>query len=286
MKKFVTLLLTLSLCLSAPAFAGAEAATQTVSLTLGAVTVYDFGAVKLHAYNTQDALADACYLVESDEGLVMLETTAFTENLIEWNAYIKRLNKPLAGALLAYHPNGVEHFGDVTVYTTESALASWGEGGSVRGLTDGFIQTFGEGIAASMPESAEIVSYGDTVTLAGLDFVIRNEGDEGFGVEIPAIAGVYLHMMGSDCHNILTSEAHISAFIEELNGLDATLVLTSHYAPEGEEAVQAKIAYLQKTLALSRTCADVESFTAAMNEAFPDYSGANYLEMTTGFLYP
>lgn len=289
MKKFSTMLLALTLCPTMLTTASAERTsaptTNAVKLELGSVTVYDFGRVKLHAYHTQDALADECYLLESDEGLVMLEASAFTDNLIEWSAYIQRLNKPVAGALLAYHPNGLEHFRDVTVYTTESALASWGEGGSVRGLTDGFVQVFGEGIATSMPESAKIIAYGDTVTLAGLDFVIRNEGDEGFGVEIPAINCVYLHMMGSDCHSILTGEGHINAFIEELKGFDYTLVLTSHYAPEGEDAVQVKIAYLEKALALSQACKDGASFTIAMNEAFPEYDGSNYLEMTAGFLY-
>ncbi|MDD3334890.1 MAG: hypothetical protein PHI98_05150 [Eubacteriales bacterium] len=289
MKKLTTLLLAFATGLQLCSFASAESAvpvtTQSVALPLGSVTVYDFGSAKLHAYHTMDALADQCYLVEGKDGLVMIEASAFTANLIEWNGYIQGLGKPVVGALLSYHPNGMENFGNVTVYTTKSALASWGEGGSVRGLTDSFVQGFGEVIATSMPDTAEIVNYGDTVTLAGMDFVIRNEGDEGFGVEIPAINCAYLHMMGSDCHNILTGEAHIKAFIEELKGFRYTLVLTSHYAPEGEDAVQIKIAYLEKTLELARSCSDAESFIAAMNEAFPDYEGSNYLQMTAGFLY-
>lgn len=79
--------------------------------------------------------------------------------------------------------------------------------------------------------------------------------------------------------------ADISAFAEELKGFDYDLVLTSHYVPEGQDAVETKIAYLEKTLELSDTCADAASFIEAMNEAFPDYSGANYLETTAGMLY-
>ena len=102
---------------------------------------------------------------------------------------------------------------------------------------------------------------------------------------IPAINCVYIHMLGSDCHNILTSKEHISAFAEELKGFDYDLVLTSHYVPEGQDAVETKIAYLEKTLELADACADAASFIEAMNEAFPDYSGANYLETTAGMLY-
>ena len=272
MKKMTVLLLSLALLLigtTALADTAPSAATVT-PLTLGSVTTYDFGAIKLHSYSLGDALADECYLVESDEGLVMLETGAFTANLVEWKGYIDSLGKPVAGALLAYHPNGMENFGDVTVYTTENALASWGEGGSIRALTDSFVAGFGDAVAANHPADATLVSFGDTVTLAGVDFIIRDEGDAAFGVEIPAINCVYIHMLGSDCHNILTSKEHINAFIAELEGFTYDLVLTSHYAPEGEDAVATKIAYLRKVLELADSCADADAFTAAMNEAFPE----------------
>ena len=70
-------------------------------------------------------------------------------------------------------------------------------------------------------------------------------------------------MLGSDCHNILTSKEHISAFAEELRGFDYDLVLTSHYVPEGADAVETKIAYLEKALELADACADAASFIGA-----------------------
>ena len=168
MKKFVSRILSLGLALTA-ATAAAEAdmpAETTKALSVGSVTVYDFGDIKLHAYNMGDALADECYLLESDEGLVMLETGAFTDQLNAWKGYIDGLDKPLAGALLAYHPNGIEVFGDIPVYATEKALSNWGKGGSIRGLTDGFVATFGDGVAANLPTKANLIKTGDKVTLA------------------------------------------------------------------------------------------------------------------------
>ena len=284
MKKLIAIILTAMLLTGFCAMAE-TGSPATEQLELGSVTVYDFGEVKLHSYNSGDALGDECYLVESAEGLVMIETGAFTANLTEWKQYIDGLDKPIAGALLAYHPNGIELFGDVTVYATENALANWGGGGSIRALTDGFIESFGDAVAAEHPSEATIVGFGDTVTLAGVDFIIRNEGDDAYGIEIPAINCVYIHMLGSDCHNILTGREYINAFAEELKGFEYQLVLTSHYAPEGQDAVETKIAYLEKTLELAETCADADSFIEAMNAAFPDYSGANYLETTAGLLY-
>lgn len=38
--------------------------------------------------------------------------------------------------------------------------------GSIRALTDGFVAAFGDAVAADHPEKAQIVHFGDNVTLA------------------------------------------------------------------------------------------------------------------------
>ena len=89
-------------------------------------------------------MQDECYLVEGRDGVVILASTAFKNNINEWNDYIKLLNKLVAGKLLSYHPNGWNTYADAPVYATESALASWGKDGSVTALTSQFVKTFGE----------------------------------------------------------------------------------------------------------------------------------------------
>ena len=260
-------------------------------LTLGTVTVYDFGEVKLHAYNTGDALADEFFALESNEGLVLLESAAFKDNVEEFSGYLKSLQKPLAGQLLSYHPNGYTAY-DAPVYATEGAVRSWQKGGGVYALTDKFIQGFGaDKVAPELPETANIVKAGDTLTLAGMTFRILETPDaEGnYGVEIPAINAVYRHMMGSDVHNILPAFAYIDAEIaslEECQRKGYALILTSHYAPEGQDAVAKKLDYLKKVKELARTCKAKDEFVAAAREAFPGYQGDGYLEMTAGFLFP
>ena len=126
-------------------------------------------------------------------------------------------------------------------------------------------------------------------SLAGMDFVILHESDgEGYGIAIPAMNAVYRHMMGSKTHNILTSQAYIEAEIAELKGYQAkgwALVLTSHNAPEGKEAVAEKIAYLEKVLDLAKTSKGREDFISAVKSAFPDYAGEAYLGMSAGALF-
>lgn len=287
MKKFFALLTACLLLLTAAASAEDSTLAPTVTeLDQGAVQVYDFGENRLHAYLSGDALGDVCYAVESPEGIVLIESTAFAAPNAAWKSYVDELGKPVAGKLMAFHPNGSDAYSADAPYATENALTNWGEGGSIRALTDGFAVTFGDAVDAAHPADAQLVSFGDTVRLAGLDFVIRDEGDDAYGIEIPAINCVYIHMLGASTHNILTSLAHIDAFKAELEGFDYDLVLTGHHAPEGRDAVAAKIDYLTQVRALAESCSDAAAFTDAMNAAFPDYDGANYLEMTAGFLFP
>ena len=259
------------------------------SVSLGAVDVQEINGLKFHAFGTEDNMNDYCYIVESPEGLVLIESSAYRDDVNAINAYIKSLEKPLAGALLSYHPNGYKTYGDVKIYATSGALKSWAEGGSVWSLTQSFIQGMGDKVAADLPESAEIVSEGDTVNIAGIDFVILHEADgEDYGIEIPAANAVYRHMMGSKTHNILPALGYIEAEIAELKGYQAKgydVVLTSHNAPEGKEAVAEKIAYLEKVLDLAKTAKDAEDFTEQVKAAFPDYNGEAYLGMSAGALF-
>ncbi|MBR0168411.1 MAG: hypothetical protein IJQ08_07040 [Synergistaceae bacterium] len=260
------------------------------AISIGNMSVINFdGGLKLHAYGTGDNMNDYCYVVETPEGLVMIESTAYRENVSAFAEYIRSLNKPLAGALFSYHPNGYKSYGDVKIYATESALKSWAEGGSVWGLTQSFIQAMGDKVAEDLPSSAEIISEGDTVKLAGVDFVILHESDgEGYGIYIPVINAVYRHMMGAKTHNILPAIPYIEAEISELKGYQEkgyALILTSHHAPEAKEAVAEKIAYLEKVLELAKTSKNREEFISAVKASFPDYSGEAYLEMSAGALF-
>ncbi len=260
------------------------------SVSVGNMSVINFdGGLKLHAYGTGDNMNDFCYVVESPEGLVLIESSAYKEHVNALAEYIKELGKPLLGALLSYHPNGYKSYGGVKIYATEGALKTWAEGGSVWGLTQSFIQGMGDKVADDLPESAEIVSEGDTVKIAGVDFVILHESDgEDYGIYIPAINAVYRHMLGSKTHNILPSTAYIDAEIAELREYQSkgyALILTSHNAPEGKEAVSAKIAYLEKVRELAKSSKNRADFVSAVKAAFPDYNGEAYLEMSAGALF-
>lgn len=201
------------------------------NLKLGMVAVYDFGKIKIHAYQSKDPLGDETYVLETNKDLVLLESTAFKANNKEWAQYIKSLKKPVAGALMAYHPNGAEGYG-TKVYATENALENWQKGGSIYSLTDNFNKGFGKTVVAEkLPAKANLVKEGQYVEIGGIVFHILPAGDAAYSVELPQINVVYRHMMGSHTHNILTSVAHIDAEIAAMKQYQTAgyvLVLTGH----------------------------------------------------------
>ena len=69
--------------------------------------VYDFGKVKLHAYDTCDAMTDSVFLLQKDGNLLIIEQPAFYEGEKELAAYMDTLDAKPQARLLSYHMSGV-----------------------------------------------------------------------------------------------------------------------------------------------------------------------------------
>ena len=258
---------------------------NTITLNAGTVTVYENNGLKLHSFATGDALADVAYIVEGKNALIGIELPAFTENLEAWQDYIKTLGKPMQDIFICCHPTGADYIKGMRVYGTAGAKASVA-GGTARAITNGLAQAFGSGFHGS--DVAEITSVvSGKVQIAGVDFELLDCG-ESYDLVIPAFNAVYTHMLGKNTHSILGSLAHIDAFAAVLHKYQAAgyeLILTSHGGPEGQDAVKEKLRYLAETKAIAENCTNAADFKAAMQKAFPNYDGLNYLDMTAAALY-
>lgn len=203
--------------------------------------------------------------------------------------YIGGLGKPLSDIFVSSHPNGADTdlYADATIHGTQAVINAIADGGSVKGLTDGFVETFGESFNGSLANVTNVIESG-TVTAGDLEFIITENGD-GYDIEIPAINSVYTHMMGADVHNILSSVEHIDAMIAQFEAYqtnEVNFVLTSHYAPETLEDVAVKLAYLEQTKIFAAEATTAAEFIEKMQAEFPGYGGENYLEMSAGMLFP
>lgn len=254
-----------------------------VKLTKGEMNIYSFGAVKLHAYKTNDFIDDEVFIVEKNGKAIVIEPPCFFDNCKELADYLKELE--VCGIFVAYHGAGASFLPGVPKYATENAR-EYSENGGGKALIDNFADAFGNAFDSSVHRITNIIGEG-TVTVAGIDLVIKQTA-EAFDIEIPEINAVYTHMLGHDCHSIIAGAGHADAVIAQLRnyiqkGYD--LILTSHYTPEDLKDAETKIAYLENLCAIAGKCGNAGDFKAEVRKNYPGYSGDNYLDMTAGFFF-
>ena len=258
---------------------------KKINLSKGEVLVYDFGNVKVHDYNTCDALNDQVILLEKNGKLVVIELPTFYDNNKELEEYIKSLNVKVDGVLLSYHMSGAHFLEGIEKYATHNA-DDYGHTGGGKALIDGFIKAFGSDFDGKVHDVTKYIDKGK-VTFANIKMYIIPTNDA-YDIEIPEINSIYTHMLGSDCHSIITGKDHANLMIETLEGYlkkNYNLILTSHYVPEGISAVKEKIAYLKNIVDISESSNNAEEMMEKVKEAYPNYSGLNYLEMSVNAFF-
>ena len=184
------------------------------------------------------------------------------------------------------HVTGASYVSGMNVYGTQAAKDAIASG-STFATTDGLYQTFGSDFhgGSDMAQINTVVS--GKVTVGGIEFNVIDRGDT-YDLEIPSINVVYTHMLGKTVHSIMPSTDAMDAMLDTLHDYQNkgyAMVLSGHSTPEGQDAVTEKIAYVQKAKELAASCTTADEFKAAMKEAFPNYAGDNYLEMTAGYLF-
>ena len=232
-------------------------------------------------------MGDVAYIVEGADALVGIELPSFTEGLDAWKAYAETLGKPMSDIFLCDHVTGASYVTGMKIYGTQGAKDSIAAG-STYATTEGLYESMGSDFhgGPDMSYITDVVS--GTVSVAGIDFNLIDHG-ETYDLEIPSMNVIYTHMLGKTSHSILTSTDQMDTMLTTLKSYqDANYdyILTAHGGPEKQDAVTEKIAYVEKAKELTGSSDSAEAFTTAMKEAFPDYIGDNYLEMSAGYLFP
>ncbi|MFV0437092.1 MAG: hypothetical protein ACK5PS_06845 [Desulfopila sp.] len=264
--------------------ATAAAPVQQQQLGQGMVQVYDLGSIKLHAYQTADPMHDECFVLETADNLVAIESPAFEVNIAQWKAYIDGLGKPLTDMLLSYHPSA-GWYGTARTHATAKAKQAMTEG-ATRKLVEFLSTRFGPEFNTQAPHIDSVIPTGPN-TIGGIDFDITDDGD-GYDIAIPSAGVIYIHMLGADSHSILAGQDQINAYLATLENIKAkgySLILSSHHTPETLADVETKIAYVQRVRELAAQSESKEDFIARVKKEFPNYVGDNYLDMTAGFLF-
>lgn len=260
---------------------------EVKQLNLGEVAVYDFGKIKVHAYNSKDPLGDVCYAFESDTSVVILESSAFKEYVKEWANYINSLGKPLAGSIMAYHATGGSTYNAPVPYATQNALDAW-KSAATNTRADNFAARFNAEIEAESPSQINLVKFGETKTIGDMKFTFLDAGDNGFSVVLPEINVIYRHSLAANSHTAVRSLADLDVQLKTMQDYQKrgyVLILTSHSMPLEQNVVAEKIEYFKKIKSIAESCKTKEDFIAQAKDAFPNYGGENNLERSGTALY-
>lgn len=258
-----------------------------VNLKKGFIEVYNFGDIKLHAYQTNDFMNDECFILENDKNILLLEFPAFHSNLCEFEEYVRRLNKNIVGKVFSDHPNGgTSILNDVKNYASQGTINSM-TSGTIKHLDEGFVQSFGEDFDEKLPVITDVLKD-KNVNIGGFELNITYH-EENIEIEFPQINCVYTHMLGHDCHSIVAGEEHANMIVKQLERYKEkgyNLVLSSHYTPETLSDVDVKIAYIKDLKVIAKESNDIDDFKDKVKEKYPTYNGLNYLDMTAGYFFP
>ena len=257
-----------------------------VNLGKGYIDIYNFGDIKLHCYQTNDLMNDESYILENNKNVLLVEFPVFYDNLEEFEKYVRGLNKNIVGKVFSDHPNGGTILKDIKGYASEGTIKSMKEG-TIHNLVTGFEKSFNGAFAKEYHEITDVLKN-KNVNIGGFELKITYH-DENIEIEFLQIGCVYTHMLGHDCHSIVAGVGHANSIIEQLKRYKEqgyNLVLSSHYTPETVKDVDTKIAYLEELKELAKESKDSDDFENKVKAKYPEYSGLNYLDMTSGFFFP
>lgn len=245
----------------------------------GKFTSYDYGTFKIHVYNSNDVMADTSFVVEGQKELVELEVPLFKENAAEFEAYVKKLGKPVVATITDYHEGSVC---GSKLYVAEGMRKFLV--GPIYGGMMGSFQKQWAGKIVSMPDvgKATEVKFGETVKIAGVDFKFEKGASSDFPAATILIGGkaCLTHWVPAKSHPSflqISSAAAVDAEIEAAKksiASGAELFLGGHGGAAAKDAVEYKISYLETLKKLTAESKDAETLAGKIGEAFPDLPGA------------
>lgn len=249
--------------------------------TAGRVEVYDLDSFKLHVYYTQDVMNDASYIIEGKDSVVTMEQPLFKVNVAEFDAYLDKVNKPVAKRITDYHVGGT---GSHEILMAKG-MPEFVKGPVYGGMMKSFEQAFGDSMTALPTGKEDEVDFGTTQTIAGVPFEFRHGASTDFPAASIIIGGkvYYTHWTPAKAHMShlqLSSRAAVDAEIaeaeRELNS-GTVLFIGGHGGATDKSSVEFKIEYLKTVKKILGTATTAQEFVDALNKAYPNLPGADGL---------
>ncbi len=270
--------------------ASAQAKTQTENAAAkGKMEVYDFDTFRIHVYYTNDALGDASFIIEGKDGLVSLETPLFLDNIAEFKAYMRKLEKPVVARIADYHLGGTDQHDIIMA----EGMSSFTKGELYSGIMKHFAEVWGSSVTGLPTGKIQEVAFDKTQEYAGISFLFQHGATSDFPAASILIGGkvYYTHWTPVEAHisplqvnSIAAIEAEIAEAEKSLQS-GAELFIGGHGGATERKAVEFKIAYMQTLKKLATECTNAEAFVSAVHEAYPNLNGEENLQGLAAALY-
>ena len=254
-----------------------DTAMSTEKETVGQFQTLQLDGFKLHVYNSNDVMSDCSFIIEGNDGLVVMEYPLFKVGAAEFGEYIKALNKPVVTDITDYHLGG----SDKLPIVMPEGMPDFIEGPIYGGMMKGFAEQFGETMVDLPTQKASEVPFGSTQQYAGIDFRFEHGASSDFPGAMIVIGGqvCYTHWAFYGAHMSPLQLGSAAAIDAELAATKAALATGAKYYIGGhggcveQSAVEARIQYLETLKKLRAEKKDAASFSEALKAAYPAMPG-------------
>lgn len=252
---------------------------------------YEEGGVTIHSFIAPEHSAgSASHIIETNEGLVVIDTQLFRGYAEQFRDYADGLGKPISHVIVSHgHPDhyfGLEYFEDRPTYAMAETRLDMKQRHRFHLRMHRETEAECEAVTDRVRFVDDDLVLGPQ-TIGGVDLVFERvldaEDNDQLVVRIPAAKTLILQdLMATDVHGF-TAAGMIDGWIERLRPYEAateyTHILAGHGRPVGREGITEMITYLETSQRIFDEVDTGEEFLAAMHEAFPDRGGQYLVEL-------
>ncbi|MEM6992846.1 MAG: MBL fold metallo-hydrolase [Myxococcota bacterium] len=267
------------------------ACTPVDTSTAPEITRFVEGGLTIHSFVAPAVSAStATHVIESDEGLIVVDTQMLRDYARQFRAYVDGLDKPITHVIVSHaHPDhyfGLEFFEDRPTYALPATRQQ------VRQRQRFHLRMHRETeqecdavtdrvrpVANDLPTGAQ--------TFAGVQLQIEHakdaEDNDQAVLRIPAAKTLILQdLMATDAH-AFTGGGMVDGWREHLRRYaddpEIEHVLAGHGSPTDREGIVEMIAYLGESQKILENASTASQFTAAMQSAFPGRPGTYIIDL-------
>lgn len=298
MRRLAWLILLVSACgpsrSRTPAPPAPEATTECRPVDTSAspeITRFEEGGVTVHSFVAPEVSArSASHIVETNAGLVIIDTQLFRDYAEQFHDYARGLGKPITHVIVSHgHPDhylGLEYFESYPTYALPQTRVDMKQ----RHKFHLNMHRVTEGECDAVADRVRFVEHdlelGERV-IGGVTFVFENvvdaEDNDQLVVRLPQAQTIIVQdLLATDVH-AYTGGGMLDSWIASLRTLESqgpfAHVLVGHGSPVGHDGLSAMVEYLETSAEVYTTATTGGAFREAMVEAYPERGGLYLLNI-------